>query len=97
MFRKIKSMDVNNAARMYPSFSELAAIYPIHPTPSSAHGRTWWTSGPPCTPERTSSATEVKVGWRCSPRRGAVAAGTVHGSLAAGALTTRSPRPRACC
>jgi pyruvate-ferredoxin/flavodoxin oxidoreductase len=82
MARKFKSMDGNNAAAYVSyAFTEVAAIYPI--TPSVPDGRLLWTSGPPPA-RRTSSAPPSRCRDAVRGRR----SGTVHGSLAAGALTT---------
>ncbi len=82
MARKMKTMDGNNAAAWasYP-FTEVAAIYPI--TPSSVMAEvtdTWSAKG-----KTNIFGTPVKVAEMQSE---AGAAGTVHGSLSAGALTT---------
>ncbi len=82
MARKMKTMDGNNAAAWaaYP-FTEVAAIYPI--TPSSVMAEVtdqWAVKG-----QTNIFGTPVKVAEMQSE---AGAAGTVHGSLSAGALTT---------
>ena len=82
MARKMKTMDGNNAAA-YASyaFTDLAAIYPI--TPSSVMAEVtdeWSTQG-----QKNIFGQTVKV---VEMQSEAGAAGTVHGSLAAGALTT---------
>ncbi len=82
MARKMKTMDGNNAAAWaaYP-FTEVAAIYPI--TPSSVMAEvtdTWSAKG-----QTNIFGQPVKVAEMQSE---AGAAGTVHGSLSAGALTT---------
>ncbi len=82
MARKMKTMDGNNAAAWaaYP-FTEVAAIYPI--TPSSVMAEVtdqWSTKG-----QTNIFGQPVRV---IEMQSEAGAAGTVHGSLAAGALTT---------
>ncbi len=82
MARKMKTMDGNQAAAhaSYP-FTEVAAMYPI--TPSSVmpeHTDEWATEGRKNLFGRTVQITEMQSE--------AGAAGAVHGSLAAGALTT---------
>lgn len=82
MARKMKTMDGNNAAaHVSYAFTEVAAIYPI--TPSSVMAEvtdTWSAKG-----QKNIFGQEVKVAEMQSE---AGAAGAVHGSLAAGALTT---------
>jgi pyruvate-ferredoxin/flavodoxin oxidoreductase len=80
--RKTKTMDGNNAAAYvsYP-FTDVAAIYPI--TPSSVMAEV--TDQMTVKGEKNLFGQEVKVAEMQSE---AGAAGTVHGSLAAGALTT---------
>ncbi len=82
MARKMKTMDGNNAAAWasYP-FTEVAAIYPI--TPSSVMAEVtdeWAVKG-----KNNIFGKPVKV---VEMQSEAGAAGAVHGSLAAGALTT---------
>jgi pyruvate-ferredoxin/flavodoxin oxidoreductase len=82
MARKMKTMDGNNAAAWasYP-FTDVAAIYPI--TPSSVMAEvtdTWAVAG-----RKNLFGEEVKITEMQSE---AGAAGAVHGSLQAGALTT---------
>ena len=82
MARKMKTMDGNNAAAWasYP-FTEVAAIYPITPSSVMAeHTDEWSAKG-----QKNIFGTPVKVTEMQSE---AGAAGAVHGSLAAGALTT---------
>ena len=82
MARKIKTMDGNNAAA-YASyaFTDVAAIYPITPSSTMAEVTDKWaTAGQKNIFGRTVQVTEMQSE--------AGAAGTVHGSLAAGALTT---------
>ena len=82
MARKMKTMDGNNAAaHVSYAFTDVAAIYPI--TPSSVMAEVtdaWSTQG-----RKNIFGHEVRVAEMQSE---AGAAGTVHGSLAAGALTT---------
>ncbi|MDF2544114.1 MAG: nifJ2, partial [Herbinix sp.] len=82
MARKMKTMDGNNAAaHVSYAFTDVAAIYPI--TPSSVMAEVtdkWSTEG-----RKNIFGHEVKV---VEMQSEAGAAGTVHGSLAAGALTT---------
>ena len=82
MARKMKTMDGNNAAAHASyAFTEVAAIYPI--TPSSVMAEVtdaWSTQGLKNIFGQTVQVTEMQSE--------AGAAGTVHGSLAAGALTT---------
>ena len=82
MARKMKTMDGNQAAaHVSYAYTEVAAIYPI--TPSSVmpeHVDEWATEG-----RENNFGTTVEVTEMQSE---AGAAGAVHGSLAAGALTT---------
>ncbi len=82
MARKMKTMDGNNAAaHVSYAFTDVAAIYPI--TPSSAMAEfvdEWAANG-----LKNVFGQEVKV---VEMQSEAGAAGAVHGSLAAGALTT---------
>ena len=82
MSRNKRSMDGNTAAaHVAYAFTEVAAIYPI--TPSSVMAEltdSWSASG-----QKNVFGDEVKV---VEMQSEAGAAGTVHGSLAAGALTT---------
>ena len=82
MARKMKTMDGNNAAaHVSYAYSEVAAIYPI--TPSSVMAECadeWATQG-----RKNIFGQEVQLTEMQSE---AGAAGAVHGSLAAGALTT---------
>ncbi|MBR6506387.1 MAG: pyruvate:ferredoxin (flavodoxin) oxidoreductase [Clostridia bacterium] len=82
MSRNKRSMDGNTAAaHVAYAFTEVAAIYPI--TPSSVMAEltdAWSASG-----QKNVFGDEVKV---IEMQSEAGAAGTVHGSLAAGALTT---------
>lgn len=82
MARKMKTMDGNNAAA-YASyaFTDVAAIYPITPSSTMAEVTDKWaTAGQKNIFGRTVQVTEMQSE--------AGASGTVHGSLAAGALTT---------
>ena len=76
-------MDGNTAAAHVSAMRSPRSPASI-PSPRPAPWPTTWTSGPPPV-GRTSSATRVKV---VEMQSEAGAAGTVHGSLAAGALTT---------
>ena len=83
MTREFKSMDGNNAAAYVSyAFTEVAGIYPITPSSPMADLVDQWSAARP--EEHLRHDGEGRA--RCSPRRGA--AGAVHGSLAAGALTT---------
>ena len=79
MARKMKTMDGNQAAaHVSYAYTEVAAIYPI--TPSSVmpeHVDEWATEGRENIFGTTKEVTEMQS-----------EAGAVHGSLAAGALTT---------
>ncbi len=82
MARKMKTMDGNNAAA-YASyaFTDVAAIYPITPSSTMAEVTDKWaTAGMKNIFGQTVQVTEMQSE--------AGASGTVHGSLAAGALTT---------
>ena len=82
MARKFKTMDGNNAAaHVAYAFTEVAGIYPITPSSPMADYVDQWSA----TGLKNIFGTEVKV---CEMESEAGAAGTVHGSLAAGALTT---------
>ena len=78
----MKTMDGNNAAAWasYP-FTEVAAIYPITPSSVMAEVTDQWSAKG----QTNIFGTPVKVAEMQSE---AGASGTVHGSLAAGALTT---------
>ena len=82
MARKMKSMDGNNAAaHVSYAFTEVAGIYPITPSsPMADYCDQWSAQG-----LKNIFGTTVKVSEMQSE---AGASGTVHGSLAAGALTT---------
>ena len=82
MVRKFKSMDGNNAAAYVSyAFTEVAGIYPITPSsPMADYVDQWAANG-----QKNIFGTTVKV---CEMQSEAGASGTVHGSLAAGALTT---------
>ncbi|WP_124100781.1 pyruvate:ferredoxin (flavodoxin) oxidoreductase [Ruminococcus sp. Marseille-P6503] len=82
MARKMKTMDGNNAAAWasYP-FTEVAAIYPITPSSVMAEVTDQWAAKG----QTNIFGTPVRVAEMQSE---AGASGTVHGSLAAGALTT---------
>ena len=82
MARKKISMDGNTAAaHVSYAFTEVAAIYPITPSSVMAELTDSWSA----TGLKNIFGDEVKVTEMQSE---AGAAGTVHGSLAAGALTT---------
>ena len=80
--RKQKSMDANNAAAWVSyAFTEVAGIYPITPSsPMADYVDQWSAQG-----QKNIFGNTVKV---IEMQSEAGAAGTVHGSLAAGALTT---------
>ena len=82
MARKMKTMDGNHAAAHASyAFSDVAAIYPITPSSVMAEATDEWaTQG-----RKNMFGQEVQVTEMQSE---AGAAGAVHGSLAAGALTT---------
>ena len=82
MARKMKTMDGNNAAaHVSYAFTDVAAIYPITPSSVMAEVSDKWSAD-----GRTNIFGErVKV---VEMQSEAGASGTVHGSLAAGALTT---------
>jgi len=82
MARKMKTMDGNNAAaHVSYAFTDLAAIYPITPSSVMAEVTDKWSADG----RKNIFGQEVKV---VEMQSEAGAAGTVHGSLAAGALTT---------
>ena len=82
MARKFKTMDGNNAAAYVSyAFTEVAGIYPITPSsPMDDYVDQWAAQG-----QKNIFGTTVKV---IEMQSEAGAAGTVHGSLNAGALTT---------
>ena len=82
MARKMKTMDGNHAAAHASyAFTDVAAIYPITPSSVMAEATDEWaTEGRTNIFGQTVQVTEMQSE--------AGAAGTVHGSLAAGALTT---------
>ena len=82
MSRKMKTMDGNNAAAWasYP-FTDVAAIYPITPSSVMAEVTDQWSAKG----QKNLFGDPVRVAEMQSE---AGAAGTVHGSLSAGALTT---------
>ncbi len=82
MARKFKSMDGNNAAAWVSyAFTEVAGIYPITPSsPMADYVDQWAAKG-----QKNIFGTPVKV---IEMESEAGAAGTVHGSLGTGALTT---------
>ncbi len=82
MARKMKTMDGNTAAaHVSYAFTEVAAIYPITPSSVMAEVTDKWSAEG----RKNIFGQEVKV---VEMQSEAGAAGTVHGSLAAGALTT---------
>ena len=82
MARKFKTMDGNNAAaHVSYAFTDVAAIYPITPSSVMAEVTDVWAAGG----QKNLFGRPVKVAEMQSE---AGAAGAVHGSLAAGALTT---------
>ena len=82
MARKMKSMDGNTAAaHVSYAFTEVAGIYPITPSSPMADNVDQWAAAG----QKNIFGTTVKV---IEMQSEAGAAGTVHGSLAAGALTT---------
>ena len=82
MSKKFKSMDGNNAAAYVSyAFTEVAGIYPITPSsPMADYVDQWAAQG-----KKNIFGTTVKV---CEMESEGGAAGTVHGSLTTGALTT---------
>ncbi len=82
MARKMKTMDGNNAAAYVSyAFTEVAGIYPITPSsPMADYVDQWSAQG-----QKNIFGSTVKV---MEMQSEAGAAGTVHGSLNAGALTT---------
>ena len=82
MARKLKTMDGNTAAaHVSYAFTEVAGIYPITPSSPMADNVDQWAAAG----RKNIFGTTVKV---IEMQSEAGAAGTVHGSLAAGALTT---------
>ncbi|MDF2869588.1 MAG: nifJ2 [Anaerocolumna sp.] len=82
MARKMKTMDGNNAAaHVSYAFTDVAAIYPITPSSVMAEVTDAWSAQG----RKNIFGHEVQVSEMQSE---AGAAGTVHGSLQAGALTT---------
>ena len=82
MARKFKSMDGNNAAAYVSyAFTEVAGIYPITPSSPMADLVDQWAAAG----QKNIFGTTVKV---VEMQSEAGASGTVHGSLAAGAMTT---------
>lgn len=82
MARKLKTMDGNNAAaHVSYAFSEVAAIYPITPSSTMAeYADKWAAAGQKNIFGQTVNVVEMQSEGG--------AAGAVHGSLTAGALTT---------
>ncbi len=82
MARELKSMDGNNAAvHVSYAFTEVAGIYPITPSSPMADFVDQWSAAG----RKNIFGTTVQV---CEMQSEAGAAGAVHGSLTAGALTT---------
>ncbi|MBR2327630.1 MAG: pyruvate:ferredoxin (flavodoxin) oxidoreductase [Clostridia bacterium] len=82
MARKMKTMDGNTAAaHVSYAFTEVAAIYPITPSSVMAELTDSWSANG----QKNIFGQEVKV---VEMQSEAGAAGAVHGSLSAGALTT---------
>ena len=82
MARKFKTMDGNTAAaHVSYAFTEVAGIYPITPSSPMADNVDQWSAAG----RKNIFGNTVKV---VEMQSEAGAAGTVHGSLAAGALTT---------
>ena len=82
MARKFKSMDGNNAAAYVSyAFTEVAGIYPITPSSPMADLVDQWSAAG----QKNIFGTTVRV---CEMQSEAGASGTVHGSLATGAMTT---------
>ena len=82
MARKFKSMDGNNAAAWVSyAFTEVAGIFPITPSSPMADLVDQWAAAG----QKNIFGTTVKV---CEMQSEAGASGTVHGSLATGAMTT---------
>ncbi|MGI5978811.1 MAG: pyruvate:ferredoxin (flavodoxin) oxidoreductase [Oscillospiraceae bacterium] len=82
MARKLKTMDGNNAAaHVSYAFTEVAAIYPITPSsPMAEYADKWSAAGQKNIFGETVNVVEMQAEGG--------AAGAVHGSLTAGALTT---------
>jgi len=82
MSRKLKTMDGNTAAaHVSYAFSEVAAIYPITPSSTMAELADKWSAAG----QKNIFGQEINV---VEMQSEGGAAGAVHGSLAAGALTT---------
>lgn len=82
MARKMKTMDGNTAAaHVAYAYTEVAGIYPITPSSNMAEAADKWSADG----RENIFGQQVKV---VEMQSEAGAAGTVHGSLAAGALTT---------
>lgn len=82
MARKMKTMDGNTAAaHVSYAFTEVAGIYPITPSSPMAESTDEWAAKG----QKNIFGQEVNI---IEMQSEAGAAGTVHGSLAAGALTT---------
>lgn len=82
MARKMKTMDGNHAAAHASyAFTDVAAIYPITPSSPMAEATDEW-----ATADRKNMFGQIVHITEMQSEAGA--AGAVHGSLAAGALTT---------
>ncbi|MEG2295317.1 MAG: pyruvate:ferredoxin (flavodoxin) oxidoreductase, partial [Oscillospiraceae bacterium] len=82
MSRKMKTMDGNTAAaHVSYAFTDVAAIYPITPSTVMAEAADKWSADG----KKNIFGQEVRV---VEMQSEAGAAGTVHGALASGALTT---------
>ena len=90
MARKFKSMDGNEAAAYVSyAYTEVAGIYPITPSsPMADHVDQWAAQG-----RKNIFGTPVKV---VEMESEAGAAGAVHGSLGAGAVTTTFTASQGC-
>ena len=85
MAREFKSMDGNSAAAYVSyAFTEVAGIYPITPSSPMADLVDQWSAQG----RKNIFGTRVKV---CEMQSEGGASGTMHGSLAAGALITVLP------
>ncbi len=91
MKRKLKTMDGNTAAaHVAYAFTEVAAIYPITPSSVMAELADDWSANG----RKNIFGQNVRVAEMQSEGG---AAGAVHGSITAGALTLRLPPLRVCC
>ena len=91
MARKFKTMDGNTAAATVSyAFTEVAAIYPITPSSVMAELTDEWAAHG----LKNIFGQTVKIAEMQSEGG---AAGAVHGSITAGALTTTYTASQACC